>query len=69
MSLNPLSETPELLLRARQLFFTWPGSEFPAGTLEPNEQPLACAKREITEEVGHGIDARGQLRVTSRDRP
>ncbi len=27
--------------------------ELPAGTLEPDEAPLACAQREITEEVGH----------------
>lgn len=26
--------------------------EFPAGTLEPGEVPLACAKRELAEEVG-----------------
>jgi len=26
--------------------------EIPAGTLEPGESPLACARRELTEEVG-----------------
>jgi ADP-ribose pyrophosphatase len=26
--------------------------ELPAGTLEPGEEPLVCARREITEEVG-----------------
>ena len=28
--------------------------EFPAGTLEPGEAPLAAAKRELAEEVGQG---------------
>jgi ADP-ribose pyrophosphatase len=26
--------------------------EFPAGTLEPGEEPVACARRELAEEVG-----------------
>jgi len=27
--------------------------EFPAGTLEPGEDPAACAARELVEEIGH----------------
>ena len=27
--------------------------ELPAGTIEPGEEPLACAKREVQEETGH----------------
>lgn len=30
--------------------------EVPAGTLEPGETPLACARRELAEEVGRAAD-------------
>jgi ADP-ribose pyrophosphatase len=30
--------------------FLW---EIPAGTLEPDEDPVACARRELTEEIGY----------------
>jgi 8-oxo-dGTP pyrophosphatase MutT (NUDIX family) len=33
--------------------FIW---EIPAGTLDPNETPLDCAKRELVEEIGYSAD-------------
>jgi len=33
--------------------FIW---EIPAGTLDPAESPLVCAKRELIEEIGHSAD-------------
>jgi len=38
--------------------FLW---EIPAGTLEPNESPLACARRELVEETG--FEARDLVKV------
>ena len=31
--------------------------EFPAGKIDPNEDPLACAKRELLEETGYSADS------------
>ncbi len=49
----PLTEEGEVLL-VRQFRYAVgePLLEIPAGTLEPGEAPLACAVRELAEEVG-----------------
>jgi ADP-ribose pyrophosphatase len=50
---DPLGDDPQLLLikqfryAAEQVLI-----EIPAGRLEPNEEPEACARRELREEVG-----------------
>lgn len=38
--------------------FLW---EIPAGTLEPNEDPIACAQRELAEETGYTAAALDKL--------
>jgi ADP-ribose pyrophosphatase len=38
--------------------FIW---EIPAGTLDPNESPLSCARRELIEEIGYSADDWHQL--------
>lgn len=35
--------------------------EIPAGTLEPGEEPLACARRELEEEIGHRAERWSEL--------
>jgi len=41
-----------LLRQYRAVIKSWL-YEFPAGTIEPGEKPLACARREIIEETGY----------------
>ena len=38
--------------------FIW---EIPAGTLDPHESPINCAKRELIEEIGYSADGWHQL--------
>lgn len=51
----PDSETVILLRQYRHAVgeYIW---EIPAGTLEPGENPLEAAKRELAEEIGHAAD-------------
>jgi ADP-ribose pyrophosphatase len=53
----PLTQNKTLLLirqyRHAMGGFIW---EIPAGTLDPNETPLDCAKRELVEEIGYSGD-------------
>jgi len=37
--------------------------EIPAGTLEPDESPLACAKRELAEEIGMAAERWSELQT------
>lgn len=53
----PLMENGSLLMIRQYRHalggFIW---EIPAGTLDPGETPLACAKRELVEEIGYSAD-------------
>ena len=48
-----LSKDKVVILRQYRSTFGQYLYEFPAGTLEPNEKPSACARREIMEEAGY----------------
>jgi len=45
------NKTPEYLLLKRKLH--WKGWEFPKGKIEPRENKIETAKRELREETGH----------------
>ncbi|MBD2384288.1 NUDIX hydrolase [Cylindrospermum sp. FACHB-282] len=58
----PVTAEGKLIL-VRQYRFAVQGRvlEFPAGTLEPNEEPLETIKREIQEEIGYRADKWNKL--------
>jgi ADP-ribose pyrophosphatase len=61
----PFSQSGSTVL-VRQWRHTWRTTawEVPAGTLEPGEEPLACAQRELREEAGLIADEWTSLGVT-----
>ena len=61
----PYSQSGSTIL-VRQWRHTWRATswEVPAGTLEPGEEPLACAQRELREEAGLMADEWTSLGAT-----
>ena len=51
---DPAAESDPLVLMLRQYRYAASGTlwEIPAGVLQPGEEPLACARRELEEETG-----------------
>jgi ADP-ribose pyrophosphatase len=61
----PLLEDGRLMLIAQYRFAVGETLlEFPAGTLEPGEEPLQCARRELLEETGYRADHWRALGIT-----
>ncbi len=58
----PVLDTDQLILIKQYRYgskdLLW---EFPAGTINPGETPLQCAKREIEEEIGYKAKSWGKL--------